>query len=210
MGWRWPHPDYALRASSLDRAEIIASMLFELERVSLERGGKSVLRGLSRVLPVDIFTFVPGAIEAQRVALPAMSASPAAEAAAEPPSEETERTGSVLIVEDDETGARSLSRILRPNEVTIAHNGRQALDAIRAGKRFDAILCDLMMPEMTGMDLHRELARERPDLLPQMIFMTGGAFTPAAREFLERIPNECIEKPCEPRMIVAIVQRIMG
>jgi PAS domain S-box-containing protein len=142
-----------------------------------------------------------------RVALPATRAKPASEAAAAPAVGGAIRVGRVLIVDDDETGARSLSRILRPSEVTITHNGRQALDAIRAGKQFDVILCDLMMPEMTGMDLHREISRERPELLDRMIFMTGGAFTPAACEFLDRVPNDRLEKPYEPQALRALVQR---
>jgi len=144
-----------------------------------------------------------------RVALPATRARPANDAVADTPIGGTARAGRVLIVDDDEIGARSLSRILRPNEVTITHNGRQALDAILAGKQFDVILCDLMMPEMTGMDLHREIARERPELVNRMIFMTGGAFTPAARDFLDRVPNDRLEKPYEVQSLRALVQRLL-
>jgi CheY-like chemotaxis protein len=134
----------------------------------------------------------------------------AADAEADTEAGETVRVGRVMIVDDDETGARSLSRVLRPHDVTITHDGRQALDAILAGKQFDVILCDLMMPEMTGMELHRELSRARPELLDRMIFMTGGAFTPAAREFIDRVPNDCLEKPCAPEAIRALIQRLLG
>ena len=56
-----------------------------------------------------------------------------------------------------------------------------ALARITAGERFDVILCDLMMPHMTGMDLHAALAGAVPEQAERMIFMTGGAFTPSAR-----------------------------
>lgn len=46
---------------------------------------------------------------------------------------------------------------------------------------FDVILCDLMMPDTTGMDLHHELVRIAPDQVDRMVFMTGGAFTAKAR-----------------------------
>jgi PAS domain S-box-containing protein len=144
-----------------------------------------------------------------RVALPGTRAHAASDAAENAGAGRTIRVGRVLIVDDDELGARSLSRVLRPHDVTIKHDGRQALEAIRAGKQFDAILCDLMMPEMTGMDLHRELAREQPHLVEKMIFMTGGAFTPAAREFLGRVPNDRLEKPCTPQAVRALVQRLL-
>jgi CheY-like chemotaxis protein len=76
-----------------------------------------------------------------------------------------------------------------------------------AGETFDLILCDLMMPEMTGMDLHRELSRVAPDQATRMIFMTGGAFTPAARLFLSDPSREHIEKPFDHVDLRAIVRR---
>jgi len=53
------------------------------------------------------------------------------------------------------------------------------------------------MPEMTGMDLYGELGRIAPDQIERVVFVTGGAFTPRAREFLERIPNARVEKPID-------------
>jgi hypothetical protein len=45
------------------------------------------------------------------------------------------------------------------------------------------------------MDLHAELARLAPAQAERMVFMTGGAFTRSARDFLDRVPNQRIEKP---------------
>jgi CheY-like chemotaxis protein len=66
---------------------------------------------------------------------------------------------------------------------------RDALAKFRAGERYDVVLCDLMMPEMTGMDLHAELSHSHPEDARRIIFVTGGAFTSRAREFLENVPN---------------------
>ena len=90
----------------------------------------------------------------------------------------------------------------------ITTTARAALELIAAGKRFDVILSDLMMPEMSGMDFYDELARRFPAHVERVVFVTGGAFTPAGREFLERGPNERICKPFEPRTIRQLVQRI--
>jgi len=68
---------------------------------------------------------------------------------------------------------------------------------VRAGERFDVILCDLMMPELTGMDLHAELEKLAPDQAARMVFVSGGAFTPRARDFLDRVPNARVEKPID-------------
>ena len=70
-------------------------------------------------------------------------------------------------------------------------------------------LCDLVMPEMTGMELHAQLARTTPEQAARMIFVTGGAFTRAAQEFLERVPNKRLDKPFDPEIIRALVQNQM-
>jgi CheY-like chemotaxis protein len=85
-----------------------------------------------------------------------------------------------------------------------------ALAKLRAGEQYDVILCDLMMPQVTGMDLHATLSRERPDLVGRMIFMTGGAFTLRARQFLDGVPNPRIEKPFDAQLLRALVDGIVG
>ncbi len=80
-----------------------------------------------------------------------------------------------------------------------------ALRFIAEGERFDVILCDLMMPQMTGMDLYAVLASEYPDQAERMIFMTGGAFTPAARSFLDDIGNQVLDKPFDREQLRALI-----
>ena len=77
------------------------------------------------------------------------------------------------------------------------------------GELFDLILCDLMMPDMTGMDLHHELVQIAPEQANRMIFLTGGAFTPGARDFLATYPQEYIEKPFASANLRAIVRRYL-
>jgi CheY-like chemotaxis protein len=68
---------------------------------------------------------------------------------------------------------------------------------LRQGEKFDVILCDLMMPVMTGMGLYDAMSEEFPSDAERMIFMTGGAFTDQARQFLERVSNLRLAKPIE-------------
>ena len=63
------------------------------------------------------------------------------------------------------------------------------------GTRFDVILSDLMMPGLTGMDLHAHLVEHIPEQTKQMVFMTGGACTPLAQAFLENPEIRWLEKP---------------
>jgi CheY-like chemotaxis protein len=76
------------------------------------------------------------------------------------------------------------------------NSGREALDRLRAGERFDVIVCDLMMPEISGVELHGELLRIAPEQTNRMIFLTGGAFSRSSQQFLEGVKNRWFEKPC--------------
>jgi len=106
--------------------------------------------------------------------------------------------GRVLIVDDEVVFARSLQRYLsREHEVEVVDTGRAAIDRIRAGERYDAIICDVMMPDLTGPDVHRELAQVAEDQARRIIFMTGGAFSLSAQQFLDRTSNQWFEKPCD-------------
>jgi len=116
------------------------------------------------------------------------------------------RRGKVLVIDDEPMVARSLGRVLEPDhDVTIVLDAGDAHRRVLAGERFDVILCDLMMPQMTGMDLHAELLRAVPEQAAQMVFLTGGAFTPRARAFLDGVPNQRLPKPFDMQQLRAIV-----
>jgi PAS domain S-box-containing protein len=116
------------------------------------------------------------------------------------------RRGRILVVDDEPIINSAISRTLTPeHEVVTTERAPEALALLRAGERFDVIFCDLMMPQMTGMELHRTLSAELPEQAGRMIFLTGGAFTVAARRFLENVPNVRVEKPFDTRLLRAIV-----
>jgi signal transduction histidine kinase len=120
--------------------------------------------------------------------------------------EPTVRKARVLVVDDEVAMGRALKRGLGlHHEVTAMTSGKEALACIASGERFDAILSDLMMPEVTGMEIYEELSRIAPDQAKRMIFLTGGAFTERAREFLDRVPNPRIDKPFEIANVLAII-----
>jgi signal transduction histidine kinase len=112
---------------------------------------------------------------------------------------------SVLAIEDELSVGRTLQRLLAPHRVVVLTRARAALDRIAAGERFDVILCDLMMPELTGMDFHAALRRIDPVLADRVVFMSGGAFTQAARDFLESVPNARLDKPIDAVKLRALV-----
>ena len=118
---------------------------------------------------------------------------------------------SVLIVDDEELVGRAIALILGEQcDVTLATSARAAIERLSAGERYDLILCDLLMPVMTGMEFHAEVRRRWPDAVPSMVFMTGGASTTAARAFLADCANRCIEKPIDSGELRELVRSRAG
>lgn len=115
--------------------------------------------------------------------------------------------GRVLVIDDEPGVAAAVERALRhEHEVVAATDARAALRRLADREHFDVILCDLMMPEMTGMDFHAAAARLVPGVLPRVVYLTGGAFTPRARAFLDTIPNARVDKPFEEDALRRLVR----
>ncbi len=118
--------------------------------------------------------------------------------------------GRLLVIDDEPMILGALRRSLSAEyNVTCVGDGRKALERLRAGECYALILCDLMMPEMTGMDLFAELEKVAPDQASRMVFVSGGAFTPRAREFLERIPNARVEKPIDLQNLRLLLRNLV-
>jgi nitrogen-specific signal transduction histidine kinase len=120
------------------------------------------------------------------------------------------RRARVLVIDDEPAIGIALRRTLQDDhDVDAVTSARSALDLLDAGRRFDLILCDMMMPEQTGEGLHAELAGKLPDQAERMVFLTGGAFTPGARAFLDRVNNVCLEKPFDGDAVRALCARMI-
>ena len=128
------------------------------------------------------------------VALPRAQASARHVAAASAKSGDA-ATARILVVDDEEMIGMILRRALKPHDITVMSSAVDALAQISSGARFDAILCDLMMPGMTGMEFHTALSERFPDQARAVMFLTGGAFSTEAAAFLAAVPNEQLEKP---------------
>jgi PAS domain S-box-containing protein len=108
----------------------------------------------------------------------------------------------VLVVDDEPLIVRSIVRLLcDEHEVTAAQSGAEALRLIAAGNQYDLILCDLMMPQMTGMEFHARLRTLDPAQAQRIVFLTGGAFTPNAQDYLKSVNTPMLEKPLEPNAL---------
>lgn len=142
-----------------------------------------------------------------RVVLPPAVVSAIQQAVSSGPPKRPSRRGRVLVVDDEHAIVRSVERILGTEHEVASHtNAGDALARLRRGERFDVILCDLMMPETTGMELHAALRELDAEQAKRMIFLTGGAFTPQAAAFLDDERDRCVEKPFDAAVLRQIVR----
>ncbi|HSD86464.1 MAG TPA: PAS domain S-box protein [Kofleriaceae bacterium] len=103
-----------------------------------------------------------------------------------------------VLFADDEILIRNLAQpALEPFAVTVVASGREVIELLARGERFDAIICDLHMPDVGGVDVFEWIVAHKPELADRFAFMTGGAFTERARHFVttSRLPH--LDKPFE-------------
>jgi PAS domain S-box-containing protein len=153
----------------------------------------------------------PGEGTTFRVLLPPASRAVDASSLAPPAGRPAAKRGAILVVDDEPLILKTIAPLLAPeHDVVCESRADVALERIRAGQRFDAILCDLMMPEMTGIDLHSALLEIAPAQAQAMLFLTGGAFTARGRAFLERVSNPTLEKPFDAAVLLQRVRQLVG
>ncbi|MBX5483805.1 MAG: PAS domain S-box protein [Myxococcaceae bacterium] len=117
----------------------------------------------------------------------------------------------LLLVDDERNLGLVLERALEQDvELQFVTDGRVGLQRIQGGERYDAVVCDLMMPSMTGMEFYEQLRRIDGALAERTGFITGGTFTPPAREFASKMTGRIIEKPFMAEDLHAFVRSLAG
>jgi PAS domain S-box-containing protein len=132
-------------------------------------------------------------------------------ALAPPPPEEVVPSGPgrILVIDDEPQLLRVMRRLIERagHEVVAAASGRDAQALLADDRRFDVVLCDLMMPDLLGIDLHAWLRELDPTLAERVVFLTGGTFTPRAQSYLAEVPNRILEKPLPRQELLAAIDR---
>jgi CheY-like chemotaxis protein len=176
------------------RAQCALSAVNEALREA--RGGADQVRRLAR----NMAARAPGSVGSQTDgSVPEAAPSNAS------PARLTPRTR-VLVVDDEPMIVRAIQRLLEgEHEISLSTDPIAVVEDVRAGRRFDVILCDLMMPTMCGIDVFDAIRQIDADQARRMIFMTGGAFTPRVVQFLDATENARIEKPLERATLRAAI-----
>jgi signal transduction histidine kinase/CheY-like chemotaxis protein len=161
------------------------------------RGHGSELRWTSGENGTSFFFDLPVA--------PSLSAEPGPppSALADPPRRK------VLVVDDEESILRAYTRLLGPRvELGLARGGRDAITILEDDPAWDAILCDLMMPDVDGIALHAWIGKNVPSLADRVLFCTGGTFTARATAFVAERTDRVLAKPLVKSQLLAALERI--
>ena len=116
----------------------------------------------------------------------------------------------ILVIDDEPLVGRAVARHLRRHDVTIELRAQDALERLRKGESFDAILADIMMPEMSGIQFHEQLRRELPEFATRVVFMSGGAFGPEAEAFTATSDVAVLEKPLDLPTLSTYLRTLEG
>jgi PAS domain S-box-containing protein len=116
----------------------------------------------------------------------------------------------VLVVDDEAAVARALARMIGDaHDVRIANDGEEAL-VLLGRETFDLVLCDVMMPRISGIDVYERVRAEHPALAHRFVLVTGGVFAPDIRSRLEAHGVPCLYKPFDRAALLEVVARVTG
>lgn len=125
-----------------------------------------------------------------------------------PPSGTRSRTARVLVVDDEALVVDSLQRLLSAEfEIVSTTRAEEALEWITGGESYDVILCDVMMPDLNGVELRRRVEEFAPEQAARMVFVTGGLLLPHVRSMLDDVPNTVLEKPIDIEGLRELIRR---
>jgi len=140
------------------------------------------------------------------VTLPRVEAPPPSEAPTSP-TPLSARGGRILVIDDELLVRRTVERIISPwHDVESFGSATEALDRLTREPPVDLILCDLMMPGLSGPAFFRQLQERQPELCGRVLFMTGGAITEDGRKFFADLPPaRRVEKPLDPTELRSLI-----
>jgi two-component system cell cycle sensor histidine kinase/response regulator CckA len=113
--------------------------------------------------------------------------------------------GRVLVVDDEALLRTLMVRLLAGHEVVSVSSGKEAQDVLEHDQRFDLILCDLMMPDQTGVDIYKWLKQRNARLAERVVFTSGGAFGEATTQYLAECGVLKLAKPFDTRLFKEVV-----
>lgn len=119
------------------------------------------------------------------------------------------RAERVAVIDDEPLVRDIIARGLRASyEVETFGAAREFFEALGEGRRFGVIICDLMMPEVSGRAIYEEIRERWPGQQRRLIFVSGLSEAEARLGPLEGLDNDMIEKPFQLAELRRLVQEI--
>ena len=115
----------------------------------------------------------------------------------------------ILIVDDEPLVRRTIHRVLAEHEIIEVPNGGDALEALSVHDDIELILCDILMPDITGMELYEQAGLLRPELQKLFVFVTGGTLTAEIEAFIASVDNPVLRKPFGVAQLRDVVARFI-
>jgi PAS domain S-box-containing protein len=144
-----------------------------------------------------------------RVELPAVHKTASASQEFQPPRPSGEFSGRALVIDDEPQLGKTIQRALgQAYDTTIVTSGRRALEVLADDKEFAVIICDLLMPDVSGVDVFEQMQSLHPQLVERMVFITGGTFTEVTREFAETCQRPVLLKPFDVQALRELVDEV--
>lgn len=205
-GWSGP----AILDRVADSATTRAGATVRSAAVAATATRLSICAGIVRELGGEITQSVIGEMDEVRVRLPAAQTIRLRPARRLPSRDDADVRAKVLVVDDEELVGQVVVRVLSAeHEVVAVQSGAEAVELLRRGAPFDVVICDLVMPEMGGLDLFYWLRTQRPELVPGFMFLTGGAIDRKTSVALDRLVEPRMQKPFEPSELRALVTTLV-
>jgi two-component system NtrC family sensor kinase len=120
------------------------------------------------------------------------------------------RRGRILLIDDEPDIRRSISKFLTRSgwEVDLADSGDEGLRLL-AGADYEAVLCDLRMPGMSGHEFYRRLQAEEAPAIQRLVFMTGDVLSPEASRFLQEAARPVLSKPFALKDLMEVLAQVV-
>ena len=114
----------------------------------------------------------------------------------------------ILLIDDYRPFVASLRLALSADfEIEIADSMNEGLDRLRKSA-FDAVLCDVLIPGGSGIDLFRQVQAASLPVATRFVFLTGGGTSDDAEAFLAQVANPTLRKPFSLPALLSTLGRL--
>jgi len=117
----------------------------------------------------------------------------------------------VLVIDDEQLLGQTIQLGLEDTmDVQLEISGQKGLDRLLSDEHFGLILCDLSLPDLSGIDIYARIASDKPELKKRFVVMTGGAVSTESRDFLDNYQGPLLNKPFTLSQVEALIESIVG